>query len=293
MKPAPILTLFISATCLLLGWLAYIEWNQAAVPRRLHDRPGSNPALGQTTPRTPTPRAKHSFPTIGFAIGNARSSPLPHPARYPSRQEILREHPEYAAVLRRRKARSLIATYEQGIEALGLPPAVAARLCQLLIERQLSAKDAKQVAQADGIPSRSAWLDQAVNNATTAVDAQIANLIGPEGERQLQVAQRLNSYQQRVRSASPAFVLGGENLTPQQAADLAQAWYSADDVTANPDSRQPGFMTPDASTNLAPGDELLLEKAARILSPTEVGTLRRYLEDQNIERTVMASNRHK
>ena len=90
----------------------------------------------------------------------------------------MKDHPEYAPIFNRQTRRNVLRNFGPGIAALNLPPEQAAKLKDLLVERELSANDAQQAAEAAGLARGSPGYRDAVRQAQAGVDQEVTALHG-------------------------------------------------------------------------------------------------------------------
>jgi hypothetical protein len=189
--------------------------------------------------------------------------------------DIIKDHPEYAAIMARENRRNVLRQYGDAISELNLPRDQAAKLKDLLVERNLSTSDAQQAAEAAGLQRGSqAWRD-AIKQATDGVDQEMTTLLGTDGRQTLQKLQLQSGMQNQIQfNYAPDLEDAGVGLTPEQSRGLAQALVSTRNPGSLPAEMRQGYNQPDPATGLSPYDNRMLEAAAQVLSPAQVQILK-------------------
>ena len=189
--------------------------------------------------------------------------------------DIVKDHPEYAAILAKQTRRNMLRQYGPALDALNLPPDQLAKLKDLLVERTLSSQDANQAARAAGLePGSQAW-SAAMKAATEPVEKEIGAVLGTDSGpfmRKLQTEAGITS--QMRYTYVPDFEAAGMALTPEQTNGLQQALASSRNYDSVPPSERAAYNQVDPATGLSPADTRMLEAAAQSLSPAQLRILR-------------------
>jgi hypothetical protein len=128
----------------------------------------------------------------------------------------LRRWDDNSAALRADERRVILDQYRDILAQMNLPPATASRLQDLLTDRVEAVLDAQDAAMREGFAEGSAETAQAVTLAITEVDREIANLVGPNGNRVLDGLPPMVSPQPAVmpEPAAPVSVVNVVVQTP-------------------------------------------------------------------------------
>jgi hypothetical protein len=195
--------------------------------------------------------------------------------------DIVKDHPEYAALYAKLTRRSIERMYGVTLSSLNLPSKQLSQLVDLLAERQMSSRDALQVTKAAGLAQGSPDWQNAMTQATQDVDQQIAAILGNNGGPTLtQLQVRAGAQYQTDNTFAPDFMYAGVPLSSQQSSGLVQAIAGASYAGKDLSTRPAGYNTIDPTTGLTPHDNAILTSAARVLSPPQV----QILKNDQIER---------
>jgi len=218
-------------------------------------------------------------------LGAARSQSAPNVIRY---SDIVRDHPEFAALRQKDTLRNVVRQYGDAIATLNLPADKAAQLKNLLVERQLSQQDAREAAEAAGLKPGSPEFAQATAQAYQEVQQQITDLVGKDGMAALQQASMISGMKTMVTyTYAPDFADAGIPLTSEQETSLAVALNPANAMRNNPNARDPSYRQPDPDTWLSPADQQTIAKAAQTLSPAQLEIFKTDLAEQNHRNAIM------
>ncbi|HTB80279.1 MAG TPA: hypothetical protein VK717_05275 [Opitutaceae bacterium] len=189
--------------------------------------------------------------------------------------DILKDHPEYAALYAKQMRRNVDRMYGTGLDTLNLAPDQLSKLKDLLTERQMSNIDAQQLATAAGLERGSpAWQD-AMKQAAQDTEQQITTILGSNADATLTQLQARTGMQNQVNgSYASDFADAGVPLTPAQASGLVQAMADANYAGKDTSTRPAGYNTPDPTTGLTPHDNRIINSAALVLSPAQVQILK-------------------
>src|SRR6185312_3808883 len=201
--------------------------------------------------------------------------------------DIIKDHPEAAALRERQVRRSITILYGDAIASLRLPPDKAAALTKLLVEQQFSQQDAQDAAQAAGIRPDSREYGQAMTQALADKHQQMLDLIGETGVAALGQASQISGWKSTVQNTyGMDLAAAGVPLDPGQMASLAQIWG---DSRQYPGSTPPGVNSfqPDSATWLSPIDHVVLNRSAAILSGPQLEALKSSIAAGNQENALM------
>jgi len=190
--------------------------------------------------------------------------------------DMVRDHPEYAAIAARDQRRDMLRQYGVGLAGLNLPPDQLAKLKDLLVERTASANDAQQAAEAAGLERGSPAWREALKQASDAMDQEITTALGTDSGPVLQKLQQSSSAHSQIQyNYAPDFVDGNVPLSAEQSQGFEQvvAGYYAGQPNV-PAARQADYYQADPTTGLSPNDNRLLEAAAQVLSPEQLQILK-------------------
>ncbi len=138
--------------------------------------------------------------------------------------DILKEHPEYAALYAKQIRRNVLRMYGGDFTSLNLPPDQLSKLKDLLVERQMSGIDAQEAAEDAGLQRGSPEWQEAVKQSYQEVQQQITALLGPNGNSLLLQLQARAAMQNQVQyTYAPDFMDAGVPLSAAQASGLVQA----------------------------------------------------------------------
>lgn len=197
-------------------------------------------------------------------------------------KDLLRDHPEMAALQRKELRRSVIRGYSRAIAALNLPPDQAAQLKNLLIEKAMSSADAMEAATQAGLQPNSSQTYRAISQATKELDQSINSLIGSDANERLEALK--NTTFQSGNVIEPVALDmedAGVALSADQSQALALYLHDLSNRTKNPDSSTPGFNEADPATWQSPMDQQFYAKAAAILTPSQLQILKSSRSEDN------------
>jgi hypothetical protein len=153
---------------------------------------------------------------------------------------------------------------------LNLPPEQLAKLKDLLVERQLSATDAMEAAQANGLEEGSPEWRAAMQQATGGIAQDLNSILQSYANTSLSEFELLTST--RVSSGmslAEPINDAGLPLTDAQAQAIAQASADASDRSQNA-PHPPGYNTPDPTTGLTPKQIQMINQVTPALSPAQL-----------------------
>jgi hypothetical protein len=184
--------------------------------------------------------------------------------------DIVKDHPEYAELHAKDVRHRIIYQYGAALLALNLPPDQLAKAKNLLVERQLSATDAMEVAQANGLAQGSPEWRAAIEQATAASAQDLDSILQTYANTSLNEFELVASTR-----VSSGINLGSEindaglPLTDAQAQAIAQA--SADASDRSPGAQHPpNYNTPDPTTGLTPKQTQMINQVTPALSPAQL-----------------------
>jgi hypothetical protein len=206
--------------------------------------------------------------------------------------EVIRDHPEYSAIMARQTRRNVLRQYGAGLASLNLPPDQISKLKDLLVERDLSATDAQQAAAAAGLERGSpAWRD-AIKQAATDVEHEMTALLGTDASLVMTKLQSDTIIQNQVQSTYVLdFADAGVALNPDQARSLAQAMANSSFGGKDLSTRPAGYNQTDSLTGLSPHDQRTLDAAAQALAPAQLEVLKTDLIEAHQQTAIMQQYR--
>jgi hypothetical protein len=188
--------------------------------------------------------------------------------------DIIKDHPEYAAIYERQMRRNVDRMYGNGLNALNLTPDQLSQLKNLLTERQMGNIDAQQAAEASGLVQGSPAWQAAMTQASQDVEGQIAALLGSNGDALLEQLRARMSIQNQVQNSySPDFADAGLSLTADQENGLIQAMADANYSGKDTSTRPANYNIPDPTSWLSPHDDRIINNASQLLSPAQIQLL--------------------
>jgi hypothetical protein len=295
----PWLTAFLFLGCLALGYLLVRERGvvtevtvrEATAGRQAGDRiaelqnqlavtKAAAAAAGHPAVRTPPPAADAApRPPSPGSGGSPRVVHL---------SDIMKDHPEYAALYAKEVRRGIDHMYGDGLNTLGLAPAQLSQLKNLLAERQMNNVDAQGAAEAAGLERGSpAWQD-AMKQAAQETEQQIEAVVGPNANSTLQILQARASLQAQVETSYKSdFADAGVPLSPEQTNAVVQALSDANYTGRDLSTRPPGYNDPDPATGLTSHESRILDAVSRVLSPAQLQIARTDLVENRQSTTIM------
>ena len=198
-------------------------------------------------------------------------------------KDLLRDHPEMAALQQRELRRSIVREYGRAIAALNLSPDKAAQLKELLVEKAVTSSDAVDAATKAGLQPSSGDTYKAISQATRDLDQAINTLIGADADDKLEALKGTNFYGNGNEIDESALDMedAGVPLSAEQAQALAQFLHDLSSPAKNPDSGAPGFKNADPITWQSPLDQQLFAKASTVLTPSQLQILKTSRSESN------------
>jgi hypothetical protein len=193
--------------------------------------------------------------------------------------DIIKDHPEYAALYAKDMRRNVIRQYGEALNTIGLTPEQIAKMKDLLVERTMTSMDAEQAAEAAGLDRGSqAWKD-AMRQASQGVEQEIAATLGSDSASLMNRLQTSMSAHNGVQyNTAPDMTDAGVPLTPVQAEAVAQAAMDASWTNPNGGTQHPpNYNTPDPTTGRTPKEDRIATQASQVLSPAQLQVL---MQDQ-------------
>jgi RNA polymerase sigma factor (sigma-70 family) len=190
-------------------------------------------------------------------------------------KDVIRDHPEYAALQRKELRREIVREYGHAIAALNLSSDMATQLKELLVERETAISDAQGAVTESGLPWDSAAANKAASDAAKESNQAIIALIGSDTDDRLEALKgtmssgNLNPVDDLALDLDDA----GVAISTDQSQTLAQWMHDLGNPAKNPDAGTPGYKEVDASTWQSPLDQQFFAKAATILTPTQLQVL--------------------
>jgi hypothetical protein len=188
--------------------------------------------------------------------------------------DIIRDHPEYAALMQKQMHRNVDRMYGDSLNTLNLTPDQLSKLKDALTEKQMSALDAQQAAEAAGLERGSpAWQD-AIKQASQDVESQINAILGSNADNTLAQMQARVGIQNQIDSTYKYdFAEAGATLNPDQSSALLQAMADANYAGKDLSTRPAGYNDVDPTTGLSLHDNRIIDAAAKVLTPAQVQVL--------------------
>ena len=198
-------------------------------------------------------------------------------------KDVLRDHPEMAALQQKELRRSVIRTYGRAIAALSLSPDKAEQLKELLVEKAVTSSDAMDAATQAGLQPNSGETYKAISQATKDLDLAVNSLIGADANEKLEALKGTTFYSSGNAVDESALDMddAGVSLSADQAQALAQFLHDLSNPAKNPDSGTPGFSSADPTTWQSPLDQQLFAKAASILTANQLQILKASRSESN------------
>jgi hypothetical protein len=203
--------------------------------------------------------------------------------------DIIRDHPEFAALMAKETRRNVIRQYGDALNALGLPPDQAARLKELLVERSISASDAQQAAAAAGLEPGSPEFQEATQQAMQGVQVEINTLLGSDAASIMARLQTSVGARNGVLSTyAPDLADAGMPLTPVQTDALAQAAMDASYTNPKDGSlHPPDYNTPDPTTGRTPKEDRVANQVAAVLTPAQLQVFKQTQQEADQRQIIM------
>jgi hypothetical protein len=214
--------------------------------------------LTQATPASDSPQVEH--PDAGTKIVHI--------------SDIIKDHPEYAALYERQMRRNIDREYGNGLNALNLTPDQVSQLKSLLTEKQMGNIDAQRAAETAGLVQGSAEWQAAMTQASQDVEGQIQAIMGSNADALLDQMRARTGIQYQVQNSySPDFSDAGIPLTPEQASGLINAMADANYSGKDTSTRPANYNIPDPTSGLSPHDDRIISNAAQVLTPAQIQLL--------------------
>jgi hypothetical protein len=192
----------------------------------------------------------------------------------------LRKDPAYATIWRKQELRNINRQYGEELAKLNLPPEQAAKLKQLMIDREDASMDAREAAQNSGLSSRET--NQAVTQAMGEVNDEIKALVGADTFNDLQNGQLSSGMKMMIQNqVGIDLTAAGVPLSNDQTSALAQIYAGLQNPAKNPDLMTMVRGAADPTTGLTPMNQAILDQAAQVLSPAQLPILKQSLIDQS------------
>lgn len=189
--------------------------------------------------------------------------------------DMVRDHPELAAIRERDARRNMLRWYGPALDTLNLPPETLAKLKDLLVQQMAASGDATAAARAQGLkPGTPEWR-QAVQQSTLDIQQQITATLQtavPMNWAQLQA--RVGFTDQVQSNFGPELILAGAPLSPAQSQALVQAMADATYAGRDTSGRPANYNVRDPSTGLTPHDLQILNNAAGALTPEQLQAIK-------------------
>jgi hypothetical protein len=205
-------------------------------------------------------------------------------------KDIIRDHPEYAGLMRKEGRRNVVREYSRAIAALNLSPDKAIQLKELLVERDMSEYDAQDAANQAGLVSGSPEAGKAISEAMKDSEQAIKSLIGSDADEKLEALKGTQYYgsQNDVDDYAVDMADAGVSLSAEQSQALAQSLHELSNSAKNPDAAAPGYRVADPTTWQSPLDQQFFASAASILTPAQLQILKTSRSENNQRQAIMS-----
>jgi hypothetical protein len=188
--------------------------------------------------------------------------------------DIIKDHPEYAALYERQMRRNVDREYGNGLSTLNLAPDQLSQLKSLLTEREMGNIDAQRAAETAGLVQGSPEWQAAMTQASQDVEGQIQALLGSNADGMLdQLRARIGIQNNVQNNYAPDFSDAGLPMTPEQAGGLINAMADANYSGKDTSTRPANYNVPDPTTGLSPHDDRIISNATPVLSPAQLQLL--------------------
>jgi hypothetical protein len=202
--------------------------------------------------------------------------------------DIIKEHPEFAALWAAQNRGGITRQYGAALEALNLPPDKLAKIKDLLVERSQSEMDAQQAAQAAGLKEGSAAWRAALKEAAAPAEQEMAALAGSSDPEFAGRLQNQASAQSQIQfNYSGDFEEAGVGLNPGQTRALGLAIANANYSNRSTAGRPPNYNQVDPDTSLSPHDQRILDAASPALSPAQLEIIKSDLIQTHQQQAIM------
>ncbi len=221
-------------------------------------------------------RVKTQLSTQQSGGGNMSANNPPPGVKVIHMKDVIRDHPEYAALLRKDLRRNVVREYSRAIAALSLPPDKAIQLKELLVESGMTSYDAEDAVSQSGLDPNSAEARKAVSEATKDSDQAIKSLIGSDANEKLHALEGTGNFgsQNGIDDYAVDMADAGVSLSAEQSQALAQSLHDLSNPDKNPDASSPGYKDADPATWQSPLDQQFFASAATILTPAQLKILK-------------------
>jgi len=303
MKTLPWLTAILFIGCLVMGYILFSERNavvQITVSRDAADRDykDAHTRISELEHQLAESKAAVAFAEKQAAKATsdaAAVAPRPQSASPKNATtiiritDILKDHPEYAALYAKQTRRNIDRMYSNGLSTLNLPPDQLSHLKDLLAERQMNNMDAQAAASAAGlVPGTPEW-QEAMKLAAQDTQQQVNAILGSDADATLARLQARASFQNQVdMNYSHEFADAGAPMSLEQSSALVQAMADANYAGKDLSTRPAGYNDPDPATGLTPHDTRILDSASQVLSPAQIQILKSDLADNNKVNAIMS-----
>jgi hypothetical protein len=202
--------------------------------------------------------------------------------------DIMKDHPEYAALYAKDMRRNITRMYGDSLTKLNLSSEKVTKLKDLLAEQQMGNMDAQQAAEAAGMTRGSPEWVEAMKQAHQSVQQDIDALVGPNSGPTLQRLQADAGFQNQVQSNfAPDFADAGLTLSADQSRAVVQALSDTSYAGKDESGRPANYNTVDPTTGLSPHDQKIIDEAAQTLTPDQVQILKTHQIEKNQQGAVM------
>lgn len=226
---------------------------------------------------TGAPSAAQNSPTTGVKVLHMK--------------DIIRDHPEFAALEQKELRRSVLRLYGRAMAALSLPSEQSTKLKEMLVEKEMTMADAYQASADAGLQQGSSEMNKMINEATKDLDRAIASLLGNDGYDKLEALKGTGMVTygglRELDDVALDMADAGVAPTPEQTQVLAQTLHDIGNPSKNPDASVPGFRNIDPTTWLSPLDQQFFAQASSILTPTQLQILEASRSDDNHRMEIM------
>lgn len=271
-----------NAVCLIALWRTKSEPREP--PTIAGEATAQIAGAGSSLPPEPLNRPPASRDGGMPSAATTAAAKSQHPATV-YRADVIRAHPEYAALLEKETRRGMLARCDQLLATLDLPPAEVMRVRDLIVELFQSMADAQELARAKGLVPGSPDYAQAFERPRLEVQDSLRAALGEHYERVMMfdVAQR---YKQELETSYAVdFRDANALLTRDQTLQLAELMAG---TFGRADERDPAAGAPGAS-GLRAVEEQLLGRASQFMTPQQVEVLRSRFIEENQRAAILAS----
>jgi hypothetical protein len=191
--------------------------------------------------------------------------------------------PDYDMLRHHANLRNTWIRYHKAIAELDLAPMAQTRLVDLLCARVEAVNDAHDASVKMGDVDQQEVM-KALSAAHHSVSAEISEMIGSSGLRQIEDARRAEDEQQLlVGSVGADLGLARVPMTEEQEAALGKIYAEVLSAPRNTAPDRFGQLPVDAQTGLSETDQGILDRATDVLSPMQVVALRKSMSTSHVE----------